>query len=318
MLTSWLTALVVTALGFAASQPLAAADEWDAQVDAIMENFEIDDLIGQMSQIAIYGLVDSEANLVEDKVRAFAKLKVGSYLGGPLWRGLYDPAVVGWAWTAQEYRDAVGTIQNITMEENGGHPMIFGLDSVHGAALVSGAVKFGQEINGAASFNPDLVYEVGRTTSRDTLAAGIPWSFAPILDKSSNPLWARTYETFGEDPYTISVMADAVVRGMQSINGSAACLKHFIAYSDTPTGHDKDAVTLTDFDLLNYFAPQFKAGFDAGARRQAVAVERQHRAAPSTGIKRDVRGRRMDASAQAREKSSAKLTPTRSRSARPD
>ncbi|EGZ24770.1 family 3 glycoside hydrolase [Phytophthora sojae] len=229
MLKSWLTPLVVAALGLAMSQQLADADEWDARVDAIMASFDTDDLIGQMSQIAIYGLVDSEANLR---------------------RG-------------QEYRDAVGTIQNITMEENGGHPMIFGLDSVHGAALVSGAVKFGQEINGAASFNPDLVYAMGQFTARNTLAAGIPWSFVPILDKSSNPLWARTYETFGEDPYTISVMADAVVRGMQSVNGSAACLKHFIAYSDTPTGHDKD--TLTDFDLINYFAPQFKAGFDAGA-----------------------------------------------------
>ncbi|KAG7390124.1 hypothetical protein PHYPSEUDO_008827 [Phytophthora pseudosyringae] len=263
MFTSWLAPLAVTTLGFVVNH--VAADEWDARVDEIMATYDTDDLIGEMSQIAIYGLVDSEANLDEDKVRAFAKLKVGSYLGGPLWRGLYDPAVVGWAWTAQEYRAAVSTIQNITMEENGGHPMIFGLDSVHGAALMSGAVKFGQEINGAASFNPELVYEMGRITSRDTLSAGIPWSFAPILDKSCNPLWARTYETFGEDPHTISVMADAVVRGMQSINGSAACLKHFIAYSDTRSGHDKDGVTLTDFDLLNYFAPQFKAGFDAGA-----------------------------------------------------
>ncbi|KAG7396935.1 hypothetical protein PHYBOEH_001502 [Phytophthora boehmeriae] len=265
MHTSWLTPVVFAAHGLTMPQPLAPVDKWDARVDAIMANYSNDDLIGEMSQIAIYGLVDSEANLIEDKVRAFAKQKVGSYLGGPLWRGLYDPAAVGWTWTAKEYREAVGTIQNITMEENGGHPMIFGLDSVHGAALISGAVKFGQQINGAASFNPDLVYEMGRVTSRDTLAAGIPWSFAPILDKSSNPLWARTYETFGEDPHTISVMGDAFVRGMQSINGTAACLKHFIAYSFTPTGHDKDGVTLTDFDLLNYFAPQFKAGFDAGA-----------------------------------------------------
>ncbi|KAL3657441.1 hypothetical protein V7S43_017582 [Phytophthora oleae] len=95
MFTSWLAPLVATALGFAANQ--VAADEWDARVDEIMAKYETDDLIGEMSQITIYGLVDSEANLVEDKVRAFAKLKVGSYLGGPLWRGLYDPAVVGWA-----------------------------------------------------------------------------------------------------------------------------------------------------------------------------------------------------------------------------
>ncbi|KAG6599722.1 family 3 glycoside hydrolase [Phytophthora cinnamomi] len=264
MFTSWWTAMVVTAI---VNQPIAVADEWDARVrvDAIMDSYATDDLIGEMSQIAIWALVDSNASLIEDEVRAFAKLKVGSYLGAPLWRGVYDPAVTGWEWTAQEFRDAVGTIQNITMEENGGHPMIFGLDSVHGAALVSGAVKFGQAINGASSFNPDLVYEMGRVASRDTLAAGIPWLFSPILDKSCNPLWARTYETFGEDPYTISVMGDAIVRGIQSTNGSAACLKHFIAYSDTPTGHDRDEVSITDFDLLNYFAPQFKAAFDAGA-----------------------------------------------------
>ncbi|GMF13723.1 unnamed protein product [Phytophthora lilii] len=153
------------------------------------------------------------------------------------------------------------------MEENGGHPMIYGIDSIHGASYVAGAMLFPHEINSAASFNPDLVHEVGRITARDTEAAGIPWIFGPILDISQNTLWARTYETYGEDPYLASVMGASYVRGLQSYNQTAACVKHFIGYSkvSTPTGHDRDNVLMADFDLLNYFMPPYKAAFEAGA-----------------------------------------------------
>ncbi|TYZ66293.1 hypothetical protein PybrP1_007179, partial [[Pythium] brassicae (nom. inval.)] len=170
-----------------------------------------------------------------------------------------------YGWTATEWRAVISRIQELSMKNNGGHPIVYGVDSVHGAVYVSNAVLFGQQINGAASFNPDLVKEMGRVTGRDTEAAGMPWIFGPILEVSQNPLWARTYETFGEDPYLVSVMGDAVIRGLQSNNATAACMKHFVGYSKTPTGHDRDGVTLSDFDLLNYFTPPFIAATKAGA-----------------------------------------------------
>ncbi|RLN21265.1 hypothetical protein BBJ28_00024941 [Nothophytophthora sp. Chile5] len=169
-----------------------------------------------------------------------------------------------WGWTVSQMRDMVTRIQEISMEENGGHPMLYGMDSVHGATLLLDTVFFSQQINGAASFNPDLVFEQGRVTGRDNEAAGIPWAFSPILDISHNPLWPRTYETFGEDPHLAAVMGDALVRGLQSNNHTAVCMKHWIAYSWTPTGHDKEDVTMSDFDLLNTFVPSFKAAVDAG------------------------------------------------------
>ncbi|KAE9355755.1 hypothetical protein PF008_g3913 [Phytophthora fragariae] len=151
------------------------------------------------------------------------------------------------------------------MEENDGIPMVYGLDSVHGANYVLNATMFGAQINGGASFNPDLVYEQGRISGQDTRAAGIPWVFGPILEVSQNPLWPRTFETFGEDPHLVTVMADAITRGLQSNNQTAACMKHFVAYSKNPTGHDQDGVTISDYDLLNYFLPPFKAAMAAGA-----------------------------------------------------
>ncbi|ETP09057.1 hypothetical protein F441_15057 [Phytophthora nicotianae CJ01A1] len=207
-------------------------------------------------------LINATYQLNEDAVLEYAKAHVGSYFETPMTiRGEINGS---WGWTTTQMREFVGGIQRIAMEENGGHPMIYGTDAVHGNALLLDTVFFGQQINGAASFNTELVYEQGRITARDTLAAGIPWVFGPVLDIAHNPLWPRTYETFGEDPHLAAVMGDATIRGMQSNNQTAACMKHWIGYSWNPTGHDKDGVTISDFDLLNTFGPSFKAGIDAG------------------------------------------------------
>ncbi|GMF38950.1 unnamed protein product [Phytophthora fragariaefolia] len=265
MLTSWTASLSCIAALFAlpvGTHARALGDDvYDSQAQAIVDGFSIAQVLGQMTQINIGQVLNSDYSLNEDSVRTYAKLNVGSYLNTP-----WGSEINGkWGWNATEWRAIVTRIQEITMEENGGHPMVYGIDSVHGAIYVSGAVIFGQEINSGASFNPDLVYDVGKITGRDTEAAGIPWVFGPILDLAQNPLWARTYETFGEDPYLCSVLGDAIIRGLQSNNQTAACMKHFVGYSKTPTGHDRDGVTMADFDLLNYFVKPYQAGIAAGA-----------------------------------------------------
>ncbi|KAF4319100.1 hypothetical protein G195_007315 [Phytophthora kernoviae 00238/432] len=247
MLKSWLSAVSYTVLSLAVVNDghFTLADEWETQVDSIMANFTTIDIVGQMTEIAVYGLTNSTYQLDE------AALLLGEVDGK-------------WALTTAEMRDFVHRIQEISMEENGGHPMIYGVDAAHGNAMVTDTVFFGQQINAAATFNPDLVYEQSRITARDALAAGIPWVFDPVLDIMRNPLWPRVYETFGEDPYLISVMGVAMVRGIQSYNESAACMKHWIGYSWNPTGHDKDGVEISDFDLMNSYFPPFKAAVDAG------------------------------------------------------
>ncbi|KAE9343611.1 hypothetical protein PF008_g9605 [Phytophthora fragariae] len=254
--------LVASLLSISSVVVAAKDDPYDARAQAIVDGFTTAQVIGQMTQVDISTVMNPDDNtLNEDNVRAYAQQYVGSYLN-TIWD---EPLGDKYGWNATEWRGIVSRIQEITMEENGGHPIIYGLDSVHGANYVSGAVLFGQQINSGASFNPDLVHKAGRITARDTQAAGIPWVFGPILEISQNPLWSRTYETFSEDPYLVAVMGEALVRGLQSYNQTAACMKHFIGYSKTPTGHDRDNVIMADFDLLNYFLPPFKAAIEAGA-----------------------------------------------------
>lgn len=260
MWTTWLVAGSIAAAA-AFTGAVKADDAYDAKAQTIVDGFSLAQVIGEMTQIDISLVLYPEDNtLNEDAVRSFAQQHVGSYLN-TIWD---EPLGDKYGWNATEWRAIVSRIQEITMEENNGHPILYGLDSVHGANYVTGAIIFPQQINAGASFNPDLAFEMGRITARDTLAAGIPWVFGPILDISQNPLWSRTYETFGEDPYMVTVMGESVIRGLQSNNQTAACMKHFVGYSKTPTGHDRDGVVMSDFDLLNYFVPPFKAAIEAG------------------------------------------------------
>jgi beta-glucosidase len=74
----------------------------------------------------------------------------------------------------------------------------FGLDSTHGAGYVLGATLLPHQLSIAATFSRQLATEFGAIAGRDTLAAGVPWLFSPILGLGVNPLWPRLYETFGE------------------------------------------------------------------------------------------------------------------------
>ncbi|TYZ65237.1 hypothetical protein PybrP1_012333, partial [[Pythium] brassicae (nom. inval.)] len=80
MLRKWL----VLAASFAVvATQTASGDIWDARVDALIANFTVDDILGQMTQIDMVDLVKSDGTLNEDKIRAFAKLRIGSYLNSP-------------------------------------------------------------------------------------------------------------------------------------------------------------------------------------------------------------------------------------------
>ncbi|KAG7395713.1 hypothetical protein PHYBOEH_003318 [Phytophthora boehmeriae] len=235
------------------------------RVETMISSMDLDAMLGQMTQLDVSTILHPNRTLNRVVVREHARLNVGSYLNTPGADLNNSNPNTTRNFSPREWRDLITEIQDIFASQPGSHPVLYGLDSVHGANYVRGAVIFGQQLNAAATFNPDLAYEMGRITARDTAAAGVPWLFAPILEISQNPLWARTFETFGEDPHLIAVMADAIVRGIQNNGTTAACMKHIIGYSKTPTGHDRAPVTLSDFELLNHFAPPFLAAIAAGA-----------------------------------------------------
>jgi beta-glucosidase len=108
-------------------------------------------------------------------------------------------------------------------------------------------------------------------TATETRAAGIPWSFSPVLDLGRQPLWPRFWETFGEDPYLAKVMGVAFVRGLEGTDVAAqdrvaSSLKHYMGYSFPLTGRDRTPAWIPENYLREYFLPTFAAAVKAGAR----------------------------------------------------
>ena len=101
-------------------------------------------------------------------------------------------------------------------------------------------------------------------------AAGLKWTFAPMVDIARDPRWGRISEGSGEDPYLGSAMARARVRGFQGQDPAApdrvlACVKHWVAYGAAEGGRDYNTVDLSEQTLRTIYFPPFRAALEAGA-----------------------------------------------------
>ena len=235
------------------------------KIEALLKRMTLEEKVGQMTQLTLGMIVTgTDQNIKIDPVKldkAIVKYGVGSILN------VADQALTGERW-----HEVIGQIQeSATKKTRLGIPVIYGIDSIHGANYVQGATLFPQEIGMAATWNPELMKRGAEISAMETRAAGIPWSFSPVLDLGRSPLWPRFWETFGEDPYLTKVMGVAFVRGMEgsdvsSQNHVATSLKHYMGYSFPLTGRDRTPAWIPENYLREYFLPPFAAAVKGGAR----------------------------------------------------
>lgn len=156
-------------------------------------------------------------------------------------------------------------IQRIAVEKSRlGIPIINARDVIHGFKTIF-PIPLGQ----GASFNPLLIEKCASIAAAEATAAGIRWTFAPMVDISHDPRWGRIAEGFREDPYLTSVMGAAMVKGFQGSDLSApesiaACAKHFAAYGATEGGRDYNSTFVSENRLRNLYLRPFKACVDQG------------------------------------------------------
>ncbi len=239
------------------------------KIDALLKRMTLEEKVGQMTQLAI-GMIsngrDQTIQIDPAKLdKAIVRYGVGSILN-----------VSEQALTADRWHEIIGQIQDsATKKTRLGIPVIYGIDSIHGANYLQGSTLFPQEIGMAATWNPELMKRGSEISAMETRAAGIPWSFSPVLDIGRQPVWPRFYETFGEDPYLAKVMGVAFVRGMEGSDvGSqdhvATSLKHYMGYSFSFNGRDRTPAWIPENYLREYFLPTFDAAVKAGAHTVMV------------------------------------------------
>ena len=143
-------------------------------------------------------------------------------------------------------------------------PVLFAHDVIHGYRTI-----FPIPLGIAATWDPASAELSARVAAREASAAGIRWTFAPMVDIARDPRWGRVSEGAGEDPVLGAAMAAAYVRGYQGPDLSRpdsilACAKHFAGYGAAVAGRDYNTVDMSEMTLREIYLPPFKAAVDAG------------------------------------------------------
>jgi beta-glucosidase len=152
------------------------------------------------------------------------------------------PSDAGTGKNARDMAELTNAIQKFFLEETRlGIPVIFHEECLHGHAAVDGT-SFPQPIALGATFNPELVESLFSMTALEARQRGAHQALTPVVDVAREPRWGRVEETYGEDPYLVSRLGIAAVRGFQ---GDAkfrdkkhliATLKHFVGHGQPESG----------------------------------------------------------------------------------
>ncbi|HEU4435263.1 MAG TPA: glycoside hydrolase family 3 N-terminal domain-containing protein, partial [Pyrinomonadaceae bacterium] len=137
-------------------------------------------------------------------------------------------------------------------------------DTIHGYRTI-----FPIPLAEAASWDPSLAERSSSIAAKEAYAAGLRWTFAPMVDIARDPRWGRITEGAGEDPFLGAAFARARVRGFQGEDYSQpgkllACAKHWVAYGAAEGGRDYNTTEVSEQTLRSIYFPPFKAAVDAG------------------------------------------------------
>ncbi|MGB0779920.1 MAG: beta-glucosidase BglX [Flavobacteriaceae bacterium] len=230
---------------------LNAQQSIDNKVAELLSKMTLEEKIGQMNQYnGFWNFTGPSPQGGDAKVKYdhLRKGLVGSMLNV---RGVKD----------------VRSVQKIAVDESRlGIPLIFGFDLIHGYKTV-----FPIPLAEAASWDLSAIELSAQLSAKEASAAGINWTFAPMVDITRDARWGRVMEGAGEDPYLGSLVAAARVRGFQGNDLSApstiaATAKHFAAYGFAEAGRDYNTVDIGLNTLHNVVLPPFKATVDAGIK----------------------------------------------------
>ncbi len=244
----------------AASKPKAEVPAYldpkltvEQRVDDLLGRMTLEEKVGQMNQYLapIYARASEPAEFNAHLAELMSKGLIGSFLF------VQDLA---------EANDLQKTAENSRLKV----PLLFGIDAVHGLCPVRGATIFPTPIAMGGTFDPGLQERAARVTARETRASGIHWAFYPVLEVARDPRWGRSAEVLSEDPYLVTQMGQAIVRGFQGQDlgnpeSIIACLKHYVAHGQPLGGRNTAPVDVSERYLRSTFLPPFEAAVRAGA-----------------------------------------------------
>ncbi|MEO6253587.1 MAG: beta-glucosidase BglX [Ferruginibacter sp.] len=223
----------------------------EEKINILLEKMTLEEKVGQMNQYNGFWEITGPVPQAGDAKRKYDHLRKG---------------MVG-AVLNVKGTENVRKLQEIAVKETRlGIPLLFGYDVIHGHKTL-----FPIPLGEAASWDLVAIERSARIAAIEASAAGINWTFAPMVDITRDARWGRVMEGAGEDTYLGTKIGLARIKGFQgddlaANNTIAACAKHFAGYGFAEAGRDYNTVDAGTSTIYNVILPPFKAAVDAGVQ----------------------------------------------------
>jgi beta-glucosidase len=225
----------------------------EKRADLLLKQMTLDEKIGQMCQYVVEFTPGPIANKDEEiqyvlslgeKAELIKQGKIGSFLKVPTFK-------------------EVNILQKLAEQSRLKIPLLIANDAIHGHGMYQGAVTiYPTEIGIASTFDTSLAFKIAKYTAVEMRATGNHWNYSPNIEVVRDARWGRTGETFGEDPYLVSMMGKAMIEGYQGTDFSRpdniiACAKHFAAGGIAYNGLNGAPADVSERSLYEIFFPPF-------------------------------------------------------------
>lgn len=220
-----------------ASQPV------EVRVKDLLSRMSLEEKIAQMRHIHAYSIL-TDGKVDEAKLDKMIEGKCYGFIEGLTLSGKECLALMT---AAQRYMQEKTRL---------GIPLFAVTESLHGS-VHDGSTIFPQAIALASTFNPDLAYQMTSAISAELLAQGISQSLTPVIDVCRDLRWGRVEECFGEDPFLISRMGVAQVKGYLD-HGISPMVKHFGAHGTPQGGLNLASVACGQRELRSIYLKTFE------------------------------------------------------------
>ncbi len=244
----------------------------ESRVEDILSQMTLEEKVGQMLTSLgwhMYERVGDDVQLTKRLTEELDKYHIGS-----LWGFMRaDP------WTQRTLKTglnptlapkAVNKLQRYVIENTRlGIPLFLAEECPHGHMAI-GTTVFPTSIGQSSTWNLKLIEQMGRAIAKEARAQGAHIGYGPVLDLARDPRWSRVEETYGEDPFLVGKMGEALVRGFQGDDFNPgesllSTLKHFASYGWTEGGHNGASAHVGMREMEEAILPPFREAINAGA-----------------------------------------------------
>jgi beta-glucosidase len=247
------------------------------RVKDLLSKMTLEEKVAQLSCVWEYkkSFLDENGDFSEQKAGALLKDGIGQ-IGRPSEKK-----------NAKAMAEFTNKIQKYLREKTRlGIPVVFHEECLHGHAAPDGT-SFPQPIGLASTWDPELNEILFTMTAKEARLRGAHQALTPVVDVAREPRWGRVEETYGEDPYLVSRMGLAAVRGFQGRSGNIdkehviSTLKHFAAHGQPESGTNCAPVNISERVLRETFLYPFKVCVTEGKVQSIMASYNEIDGVPS-------------------------------------